>query len=603
MTLEIGIVFAVLSVAFIIFVTGVLKPDVTALLVLISLVLTGVVTYDEVFTGFSSFAVMAIAGLLIISKALERTGVVKAVARILEKVTGKSCKKLLFINTAAPGILSGFVNIVAAASFFIPVIMRLSRKMNISPSKILLPMAYASLIGANLTLIGASHNLVVHSLLEDATGQGFKFFEFSIVGLVFLIAAILYIIFFGVKLLPERQVVEEAKKEASINLIDEYRLKNRLFEIWVTEEFDGKKYPYQDMDIDEKHGVAILEIIREGKELLFAKDNHRIMNGDMLLVQGNEYAIKEFCDNYDGLVFLGPPRAEEKFHVSSAELAEAVVPPRSKAIGKTPMEMEFRKKWGFGVLAVFRENEVTRTHAVRKKLKEGDGLLFYGPRENLRDFNPEKELLIYNKPGEPEISKSKKQYAPISAAILLTVILTAALDIIPIAVGAIAGAGLVVLAGILSPDEAYRAIDWKTIVLVAAMYPLGIALNNTGAAELVGNLLVSSLGGIGPIAVMGGIVLLTMALTQPIHNAAVAIIMTPIAINAAELMGSSPVAFSIAVLIACSTTFLLPYGHPAPYLVQVPGKYKKEDYYKFGFPMMFIGFAVIMGIIPLVWDI
>lgn len=603
MTISISIVLIILAVSFILFVTNWLKPDIIALLVLISLVFTGVISPQESFSGFSSFAVMAIAGLLIIGEGLERTGVVRWVARRFEKITKQSYKRLLLINTAAPGIMSGFINIVAASTFFIPIILRLSRKLNKSPSQVLMPMAFASLIGANLTLIGASHNLVVHSILEDSLGKGFEFFEFSIVGLVLLIIALIYIYFFSNRLLSEKTTLDKPKKvTVTANLIDVYDLKDRLFEVWVADTNEEEEIPLKVFSIEGKFGLSVIEIIREGEQIFFQTDDFMIREGDLLLVQGNEMAVQKCCHQRDGLVFLGPPRAQEKYPISTAELAEAVVPPRSKAIGKTPMELNFRDEFGLTPIAFYRNGKAYRTFAMDHKLEEGDAILFYGPRDKIRDFDPEKELLIYYKPGEAKVSSKKKRLGPVAAAILVGVILFAALDIVPIAISAIAGALLMVMIGIINPVKSYGTIDWKTLVLIGGMYPLGIALNNTGAADYIGTVLVNTLGEFGPIAVMGGIVMLTMLLTQPIHNAAVAIIMTPLAINAAELMGSNPVAFSIAVLIACSTTFLLPYGHPAPMMVQEPGKYSAKDYLKFGLPLNILSFIVIMTVIPLLWE-
>ena len=604
MTVAAAIVLSVLIISFLLFLTGWLRPDIIAMLVLVSLVISGVISPAESFQGFSSFAVMAIAGLLIIGKGLELTGVVKWVARRLESLTGKSFGRLLMINSATPGVLSGFVNIVAAASFFIPVILRLCLKLKISPSKILMPMAVCALIGANLTLIGASHNLVVHSLLEESEGFGFGFFEFTIVGAVLLVVALVYVFIIGHRILPDRRELDEPKKATvTADLINDYQLEDRLFETWVDIDFEESEYTLDDLPFDEKYGLSLIEVVRENDRIIFEEKLGKLYEGDMLLIQGREDAVKEFCDDFPGISFMGPPRSQEKYPVSTAELAEAVVPPRSPVIGKTPREEGFKEKYGLTVIAYFRGGMPHRTYPRDEKIREGDGLLFYGPRDKIRDFQPDKSILVYHKPGKPDISSKLKNKAPLAAAILLAVILVAAVDWIPIAVSALAGAVLMVLTGIINPLKTYDAIDWKTIVLIGGMYPLGLALNQTGAADLIGNSLISGLGSMGPLAVMAGIVILTMILTQPIHNAAVAIIMTPIAINAATMMDSSPRAFCVAVLVACSTTFLMPYGHPAPYLVQEPGKYRPGDYVKFGLPLNVLALAVILLVVPIVWPL
>lgn len=604
MTVSIGLVLGILILAFLFFLTGWLRPDIIAMLVLLLLVILGIIQPEEAFAGFSSFAVMAIAGLLIIGEGLERTGVVKWVAKKLEGITGKSFNRLLLINTSIPGVLSGFVNIVAAASFFIPVILRLCLKMKVSPSRVLLPMACLALCGANLTIIGASHNLVVHSLLEEAQGVGFGFFEFTAVGATWLLVALIYVFFVGRHLLPDRSELDEPKDlTVTSDLIKNYELKDRMFEVWVTGEYEETDIRLEELNLDQKFGLTLLEVVREEDHFLNVDEHFVIKKEDLILLQGNKKAVEKFCDAYEGISFLGAPRSQEKYPISTAELAEAVVPPRSPVIDKTPREINFKAEYGLSVIGYYRDGKPHRTYAMDQKLKEGDGILFYGPRDEIRDFNPDKSILVYHKPGEPDVSSKLKKKAPLAAIILIAVIGVAAADLIPISVSALAGAALMVLTGIVNPLKTYDAIDWKTIVLIGGMYPLGLALNNSGASDLIGNTLIDTVGSLGPLAVMAGIVVLTMILTQPIHNAAVAIIMTPIAINAAELMGSNPRAFCVAVLIACSTTFLMPYGHPAPMLVQEPGKYKGGDYIKFGLPLNLLAIAVILLLIPVLWPL
>ena len=603
MTDQVIIVLSVLLLAFVVFLTGWLRPDTTALLVMLSLVITGIISAEDSFIGFSSHAVMTVAGLLVVTEGLKRTGVVLLVARQLEKLIGNSFNRLLLINSSMPGILSAFITVMPTTSFFIPVILRLCLRMKVSPSRILMPMASIALIGANLTLIGASHNLVVHSLLKESQGTGFSFFEFSIVGICLLLASLFYVFFIGRHLLPNTQKLDNPRNATvTANLIKEYDLKNRLFEAWVSTDMEGKHLSIRDIDLSHKYGLDLLEVVREGSKFL-ELDDFDLQSGDMLLLKGSEKAAKEFCAFYEGFTFMGPPRAQEKYPISSAELAEAVVPPRSPVIGKTPREINFREIYSLTVIAYYRDGKPRASFSQDVKLQEGDGLLFYGPRNAIRDFEPNKEILIYYKPGIPEVSAKKEKLAPLAAAILLAVVVAAATDLVSISVAAIGGAVLMTLTRIIDPVKAYDAIDWKIIILIGGMYPLGIALVQTGTADMIGDLLVNALGNFGPLALLAGVSLLTMILTQPIHNAVVAIIMTPIAINAAELMGSSPRAFCIAVLVSCSSTFLMSVGHPAPLMVQHPGEYTAVDYFKFGLPLNILAMAVILLVIPVFWPI
>lgn len=593
------VVLAILIISFVFFVGGWIRPDVTAMLVLASLVLTGAIDPSKVFLGFSSNAVITIAGLMVIGSAMEQTGVVKWVALRLERVIGKSRRRLLLANTAIPGMLSGFINIVAAAAFFIPVILRLCKKMKVPQTKVLMPMACTALIGANLTLIGASHNLVVHSLLKESQGKGFAFFEFTAVGAVLLVAALLYIFMIGQHLLPEG-TSEPAPEEVpeSTDLLAVYGLEDRIFELWLSESVDG--LTLGDLPLEER-GLTVLGAVRESEEFLFSGERIRLIEGDTLLVRGREEIALEIAEEREELTFLGAPHAQNEYPVSTAELSEAVVPPRSPVIGKTAGEIELLEEFGMTAVSVYREDRPRRTGAMDMKLKEGDSILLYGPRDRMREFAPEKELLIYFQPGRPEVAIAKKKWAPVAVGILAAVVVVAALGWFPIAVTAVAGAVLATLLGLVGVDDVYEAIDWRTLVLIAGMYPLGVALDTSGAADMVGQVLIGGLGGFGPVAVFAGLLVLTMTLTQAIHNAAVAVIMAPIAINAATMMESSPTGFCVGIVVACSAAFLLPYGHPAPLMVQKPGSYTNFDYFRFGFGLNVIALAVVLVMVPLMW--
>lgn len=604
MTLEIAIVLTVLVVAFGLFISGAVKPDLIAMLVLVSLIMSTVTDPAETFAGFSSFAVVAIAGLMVIGEGLVKTGVVKWVAQQLARIIRRDYNRLLLVNTVVPGVLSGFVNIVAAASFFVPVILRLCKQMEVPQSKILLPMACTALLGANLTLIGASHNLVVDSILMAETGTGFGFFEFGIVGVVLVVAAVLYSFLIGQRLLPGKQMAPDPTEvPETVDLADVYGLEHRLFELWIAAAEDEVSEKTISSFGLEESGLGLIALVRGGEQLIRPDADTLVKNNDTLLVLGHEEAAERFAESHNAITFMGPPEVQKAHPVSTAELAEAVVPPRSTAVGMKIRDLNLPQDYGVRVIAYYRRDRPYRTNVQEAELQEGDSLLVYGPREKMREFEPEKKLLIYFKPGVSEVSTHLKKKAPVAAAILLGVILGAALGFMPIAAMAVAGAVAMVLAGIVPLTEVYRVIDWRILVLIGGMYPLGIALNSTGAADLIGETLIAAIGGFGPIAVLGAVSILALVLTQPMHNAAVAIIMTPIAINAAQLMQSDPRPFAVAVIVACSASFTMPYGHPAPLLVEQPGGYRGRDYLAFGAGLSLIVLVVIVTLIPLLWPL
>jgi len=323
--MESAVVLTVLALAFALLVHGRLSPDVVAMGVLTVLVLTGCIAAGEVFSGFSSYAVITIAALMIVGDGLKRTGVVHWVARRLETVIRRSESRLLLLNTSIPGVLSGFVNIVASATFFIPVVLRLCKQMRVPQSRILMPMAFAALVGANLSLIGASHNLVVHSLLERAEGSGFRFFELGPMGLTLLVVAILYAFVFGRRLLPGARAApppEEVPRTA--NLVEAYGLEDRCFEVWAEETFEERPRTLRDLAPEEGRGLAVLAVVRDGDRLRFPAPDLVVEPRDMLLLHGREEAVEGFAADVGDLTFLGPPRAQEAYPVSTGELAEAV---------------------------------------------------------------------------------------------------------------------------------------------------------------------------------------------------------------------------------------------------------------------------------------
>lgn len=470
MTLEIAVVLAVLVVAFGLFISGALKPDLIAMLVLVSLVMSTVIDPEEAFAGFSSFAVIAIAGLMVIGEGLVKTGVVKWVAQQLARVIRRDFNRLLLVNTVVPGVLSGFVNIVAAASFFAPVILRLCKQMEVPQSKILLPMASTALLGANLTLIGASHNLVVDSLLMAETGTGFGFFEFTIVGVVLVAVAVVYIFLVGQQLLPgERTAPDPTEVPETVDLADVYGLEHRLFELWVAAAEDEESEKKISSFGLEEAGLGLIALVRGGEQLVRPDAGTLVENNDTLLVLGREEAAERFAESHHAITFMGPPEVHKAHPVSTAELAEAVVPPRSTAVGKKIRDLHLPQDYGVRVIAYYRRDRPYRTNVQEAELQEGDSLLVYGPRERMREFEPEKKLLIYFKPGVAEVSTHLKKKAPVAAAILLGVILGAALGFMPIAPMAVAGAVAMVLVGIVPLKEVYRVIDWRTLVLIGGM--------------------------------------------------------------------------------------------------------------------------------------
>lgn len=603
MNLDTTLVFAILGIAVFLFITEWVSPDIVALMVLTAVTVTGLVTPQEALSGMSSTAVAALIGLSIIGTGLLRTGAITWAADKLTATIGSSPRRLTFISTLGPGLLSSVVNIEAAASVFIPAIMRLARRASVPPSRLLMPLAFAALAGGNLTIFGTSHNLVVNSQLVAAGIEGFGLFEIAPIGAIFLAIAIAYSFFPGSLLLPSR--VEQTVDEGLLTqdeLIKAYGLTDRLWEVAVLPESSIVGATLREADLGARFGVGVIAVVRASTAQALPPEQAVFEAGDTLLIGGREERVRLLVDEL-GLEFLGPPRSVSPFPRSDAELVEVIVPPRSAAIGSTLREQDLRGITDLTALAIWHDGRAIRTDVGNHPLAPGDTLLLYGSRSATRNFRPRPDYLWLNPPPEEESPQELRRYAPICAAILVTVIALAAFGALSIAVGALGGAAATLVLGVVTPRQAYARVGWSTIIMIAGMFPLGIALLNSGGAELISDLLITLLEPYGTIAVLAGVVVITMLLTQPIHNAAVAIIMSPVAIDVASQLNSNPHTFAAAVIVAASANFLLPVGHPAPYLVKAPGNYKTTDYLKFGLGLNVIALLMILAIVPLLWPL
>ncbi|RJR48524.1 MAG: SLC13 family permease [Desulfobacteraceae bacterium] len=602
---EAAAVLAILAAAVLLFITDWVSADVVAILSLLSLVLTGILTPEEAFSGFSNSAVIAIGGLLMISTGLVRTGVVKWLAHRLGAWAGESYPRLVIASTTAPGILSGFISIVAAVSIFIPALLRMARRSRRAEARdLLLPMALCGLAGSNLSLIGASHNLVVNSLLKQETGKSLGFFEFAPIGAVLLVSIVAYSLLFR-KILRrgESGPRDKAPWDPIGDLVRRYHLNERLWEVQVTRNSPVCCKTIGQIGLGREYGLSCLLVLRAGKQLPVESQDFEIRPDDVLAVAGRRNQVENFTGKHEGLVLMGQPAAEEEFTWSVFELAEIVVPPNSPLEGKTLREADFRHRTGVVAVALWRDNRPIRTGIGDIQLRAGDGLLLFGTKSHVRSLEPRPDFLWLQKPRKEESIPALHRLAPPAALVFILVVVSAAFNWVSLAVAALAGAAAMVLMGALTPRAAYRQIDWRTLVLIGGMYPVGTALQKTGAAGEIADLIVRLLGTLHPSWSLLAIGLLALLLTQPMHNAVAAVILTPVAIQVAQHLDANPKSFAIAVLIGASASFLMPVGHPAVLFVKEPGRYRNGDYLRFGLVPALLVLAVITGLIPLLWPV
>ena len=779
MTLEIIIVLGILAVSIILFITEWVRIDVVALLVLGILAVTGLVTPAEALSGFSSPAVVTVWAVLILSGGLARTGLASLIGRRLMRLAGDSEVRLMVIIMLTVGILSGFMNTIGVVSLFLPVVLDISRKKKQPPSKLLIPLAFAALLGGLNTLIGTPPNILIAEALKNAGLRPFSMFEFVPVGISVLIAGTIYMVLVGRHLLPSRDTTRELGSangkdltsvyelhqrmvmlrlpedsilhgktlaesklgsvlglhvvailrngqthlspesaftlqsgdrmlvEGSLEQLSEMQAKNHLtvdnegfaVEHLVSADIDlteatilpdsplvgqtlrqvgfRDKYnvivlavlregtsfrtniesvplladdklllqtprgqldelgetdlglefseaaslsDYQLADrlmvvrvpsdsylvgksltesrLGDAYGLGVLGIIRDGKTLLMIPPTEKLQPDDTLLVKGKQYDLM-MIEGLQSLQLEEQP-LPDLGEIESEEigLVEAVLSPHSTLVGKTLRELNFRFKYGLSVLAVWSEGRAYRSGLRDRQLRFGDALLLYGSRQRLRMLGQEPDFLVLTEDAQVPPLKEK---TPVAVLIMLMVLIPAVFGWMSIAITAILGVALMIITGCLTMEEAYRSIEWKAIFLIAGMLPLGIAMDQTGAAQFLATGMVALIGGMGPIAVLAGFFLLAALSSQFMPNPAVAVLLAPIALSTSADLGISPYPLMMTVAVSASAAFLSPVGHSANILVMGPGGYRFSDYFKVGLPLTILTMIIVLIVVPLVW--
>ena len=778
MTLDIAIVFAITALAVLLFITERVRVDLVALMVMVSLALTGLLTPVEALSGFSNAAVVTVWAVLILSAGLSRTGVAGLLGHRVLRLAGNAETRLILVIMLLTGLLSGFMNSIGVASLFLPVVIDIARRTQIPPSKLLMPLAFATLMGGMTTLIGTPSNILVSEALRAVQLDPFQMFDYTPTGVVVLISGIVFIVVLGYRLLPVRDIGRETIRDTQADYEDFYELQEHmtLVRLPVDSPLSGKtlgisklgsilglnvvaiiqdgytqlaptpatilhpgdrlviegnidhlrdlhgrrhliiedekisierlispgieiieleippnsslinrnlrqsdfrqRYglivlairreetiwrtnlekiplhpgdkllvqgqqsqlkmiqqdddfivtptlPEQVYQLEDRlmlvqlpedsplagitlaesrlgvaYGIGVLSIIRQGETLLMPDPDDRLEAGDTLLVKGR----REDLLTVDGLQSLRiesttPPEISE---LESAEigLVEAVLSPHTTLTGKNLRQIHFRAKYGLNVLAIWREGHAFRTDLAEMALRFGDAFLLYGSRERIKLLGTEPDFIVLTEEAQ---EKPRSNKAWLAIAIMAIVLLPVIFGLVPIVIMVVVGVALMVLTGCLTMDEAYRAIEWRAVFLIAGMIPLGIAMETTGAASFVATWMVELLGAYGPAIVMAGLFILTSLASQVMPNPAVVVLLVPVALNTASDLGVSPYPLAMTVAIAASAAFMSPVSHPANLLVMGPGGYRFSDYVKVGLPLTLVVLLVVMLVMPSIW--
>ena len=592
--MDIILLGVIIVIALVLFITELFPIDVTALVVLGLLLIFGLVTPNESLSGFSNPAVITIGCLFIMSYALQKSHVLEYVIININKIIDKSQTLGMVVYLFCIGIASAVVNNTAIVAIFMPVTIRLADKYNISPSKVLIPLSYAAILGGTLTLVGTSTNLIVNSILVDSSGISLGMLEFAKFGIIKFTVGLIYIFTIGHRLLPSR-----VAKSSSIT---DYSLDGYLTEFKINENSPLCGKTLLDRKINENYDVIVLDVLRGGEIITSNLRSLVLKQEDVLFVKGsfdNFQRLKEI-ENLALLtdVKLTQEELEQEDHI----LAECLITDNSELIGQTLQEANFRRSFGSFVLAIRREGEVIRRKLAQFILKPFDTLLVYGPQDRINQLASKEGFIVL---GKVNASLDSHPLWWLSIFTILFAVVMAIFKIIPIVVGVILGVIALLLARVITPNEAYSSIHWQVIIVIAAFLPMGAAMKKTGLDEIIG----SSIGNIVnlfpvdliPYFLLAIIYLITMVLTEIASNVATAIIMTPIALTLATQFGFDPRPFIFAVCYAASASFITPIGYQTNLMVFGPGGYRYSDYIKVGLPLGIILWIISVFVIPMIW--
>ncbi|MEE3301434.1 MAG: SLC13 family permease [Candidatus Neomarinimicrobiota bacterium] len=593
--MEIILLGAIIVIALVLFITEFFPIDVTALVVLGLLLIFGLVTPEQSLSGFSNPAVITIGCLFIMSYALQKSHVLEYVIININKIIDQSQTLGMAVYLFCIGIASAVVNNTAIVAIFMPVTIRLADKYNISPSKVLIPLSYAAILGGTLTLVGTSTNLIVNSVLVVSTGESLGMLEFAKFGIIKFVVGLIYIFTIGHKLLPSR-----VAKSSSIT---DYSLDGYLTEFKINENSPLCDRTLLDRKINENYDVIVLDVLRGGEIITSNLRSLILKEGDVLFVKGSFENFQRLKEIENLALLTDEKLTQEELEQEDHILAECLVTDNSELIGQTLQEANFRRTFGSFVLAIRREGEVIRRKLTQFILKPFDTLLVYGPKDRINQLSSREGFIVL---GKVDASLDSHPLWWLSIFTILFAVIMAIFKIIPIVVGVILGVIALLLARVITPNEAYSSIHWQVIIVIAAFLPMGAAIQKTGLDKDIGlfitNIITMFPDHLIPYILLAVIYLITMLLTEIASNVATAIIMTPITLKLAEQASYEPLPFIFAVCYAASASFITPVGYQTNLMVFGPGGYKYSDYIKVGLPLGLILWIVSVIVIPMIWE-
>lgn len=595
MTWEIGLLLGIIALAVVLFSLERISPDVIGLGLVVLLSVTGLLPKERAFEGFGSDTVITIIGLLILTAALLRTGVIDIVSRVILKHTGENPTHLVAVIMCTAAGLSAFISNTAATAFFIPLVIGIAARAKISPSKLLMPLAFSSILSSSVTLISTSTNLVVSGLMTQAELKPMGMFELAPVGIPIATVGLLYMFFIGRRLIPIR---------GQEDLMSDFGMRPYLSELvilpsstYIGKNLEGAAFR-RDMDLN------VVQVVRNKKEVLLPKPDLILKEGDVLLVEGKTEHLLKIKDTAGIDIKADVKLADPTLQAKNASLVEVILMPKSPLIGRTLKGFRFRERFGLQVLGLNRHGENIRRKLSQAPLRMGDVLLLQGPSENISALEVENVVKILNAVREerPNRRRARRAILIFVGVLALGSIKVGDTQLLSFPLAMILGSVLVFLTRCITPEEAYREIEWKAVILIGSMLALGVSMQETGTAAYLAKVITSFAGQTGPFWLLTGFFVLTVLLTQPMSNQAAAAVIIPVAIQTAVQLGLNPRTFCMMIAVAASCSYLTPL-EPSCLMVYGPGRYKFIDFLKVGSILTVLIYIIAILLVPRVWPL
>ncbi|MBW4461203.1 MAG: SLC13 family permease [Nodosilinea sp. WJT8-NPBG4] len=576
------LMLVVLICSLIAFVAEWLPVDLTALAIATVLILLGLVTPEEGIAGFGNAATITVMLMFILSAGIAKTGVIQIVRDWLMKWGGKTPSRQIFVMGVLVGPITAFINNTAVVAVFLPIVEEWCKKQNVSPSKLLIPLSYVTVLGGMITVIGTSTNILASGVSKDLGYGEFGLFQFTAVGVITFAVGLAYLTLFAPRLLPDR-------KSSSPNLAN-YDLKDYMSEVVITPRSTLIGQTLKASEIQRKFDVDVLEIIRDGSHFAQPLADKVLQAGDVLLIRGGRdellsLKVQRGLDILPEVKFGQQPTIEDELDTGEDHIAEVLILSNSRLVGSTLKEMRFRQRYNATVLAIRRGEDLVRDRMGKVPLRFGDLLLVQGPQSSFTGLQTTRELLVLE---QREAEGLRVDKAWIAIAIILGVIVVAALNWAPILVTALMGVMAMVITGCLKPGEIYGSVRWDVIFLLAGLIPLGTAMENSGTTDWLAQRLAAIGGGASGIVLLIIFYLVTNLLTELLSNNAAVILMIPIAAGVATSLELNPMAFIFTVTFAASNSYITPIGYQTNTMVYGPGGYKFFDFTRVGLPLNLI---------------